>query len=72
MKRTISAFAAIAIFMQLFFVIPAGAASVGGSYISSSGACVMDYDTGEVLYEYNGNVPRLIIHIFTYRHYRIK
>lgn len=59
MKRTISAFAAIAIFMQLFFVIPAGAASVGGSYISSSGACVMDYDTGEVLYEYNGNVPRV-------------
>lgn len=27
--------------------------------ISSQGACVMDYYTGEVLYERNGNVPRV-------------
>ena len=35
------------------------AASVGGTYISSQGACVMDYETGEVLYSYNGDTPRV-------------
>ena len=32
------------------------AAYVDGEYISSQGACVMDYETGTVLYEHNGNV----------------
>ncbi len=35
------------------------AASVGGINITSQGACVMDYETGEILYEYNGNVKRV-------------
>ena len=35
------------------------AATVGGYYISSAGACVLDYETGEVLYEYNGDTPRV-------------
>lgn len=30
-----------------------------GQYITSQGACVMDYQTGEVLYQYNGNTPRV-------------
>ncbi len=30
-----------------------------GQYITSQGACVMDYESGEVLYEYNGNTPRV-------------
>ncbi len=34
-------------------------ANVGGTYISSQGACVMDFETGEVLYEHNGNVSRV-------------
>lgn len=45
--------------LLLCFSMSASAASVGGNYISSSGACVMDYDTGEILYEYNGNNPRV-------------
>ena len=38
---------------------PAQAAYVGKSYISSAGACVMDYDTGEVLYEFAGYTARV-------------
>lgn len=45
--------------MQLICVINVNAAYVGGDYISSAGACVMDYDTGEILYEYNGNTTRV-------------
>ncbi len=44
---------------NVLFSTAVSAASVGGNAISSSGACVMDYDTGEVLYEYNGNTPRV-------------
>ena len=40
-------------------VVPAGAARIGNTSITSAGACVMDYETGEVLYEYNGNTPRV-------------
>ena len=56
-KRVIALF--IFISMLSGFIIPVQAAYVGGNYISSSGACVMDYETGEILYEYNGNVPRV-------------
>lgn len=34
-------------------------AYVGQSYISSQGACVIDYDSGEVIYEYNGYSSRV-------------
>lgn len=59
MTRRISALAAFVMLVQILFSGLAEAASVGGNYISSSGACVMDYETGEVLYEYNGNIPRV-------------
>lgn len=49
----------VLIFAAALYALPAGAATVGESYISSSGACVMDCDTGEILYEYNGNTPRV-------------
>ncbi|MBQ8588174.1 MAG: D-alanyl-D-alanine carboxypeptidase [Clostridia bacterium] len=42
------------IFILLSSGINALAAYVDGEYISSQGACVMDYETGTVLYEYNG------------------
>ncbi len=44
-----------------FAVSTAGvsAASVNGNYISSKGACVMDYETGEVLYHHDGYTPRV-------------
>ncbi len=35
------------------------AAYAGDKYVSASGACVMDYETGEVLYEYYGYTPRV-------------
>lgn len=35
------------------------AAYAGREEIVSQGACVMDYETGEILYEYNGNVSRV-------------
>lgn len=47
---------------------PAQAAYAGKSYISSAGACVMDYDTGEVLYElagYTARVPASMTKIMT-------
>ncbi len=43
--------------MQCFSGV--AAADLNGTYISSAGACVMDYETGEVLYEYNGNIARV-------------
>ncbi len=50
---------ALVLVLQLA-LLPVGgalAAEVGGKYISSAGACVMDYTTGEILYEYKGDVP---------------
>ena len=44
---------------QLAFVSVAQAAMIGGKNITSQGACVMDFDTGKVLYEHNGNVPKV-------------
>lgn len=49
----------ISIILAASVLMPANAATAGGKYISSEGACVMDYDTGEILYSYNGNTPRV-------------
>lgn len=59
LKRMFSVYVCIIVFSNLLFSTVTSAATIGGNYISSSGACVMDYDTGEVLYEYNGSVPRV-------------
>lgn len=58
MKKFTLTFCIIFIF-QAVFAGAAFGASVGGSYISSQGACVLDFETGEVIYEYNGNVGRV-------------
>lgn len=50
---------AIATVIMIVFTLGANAASVNGKYITSAGACVMDYDTGAVLYEYNGYARRV-------------
>ncbi len=42
------------IVLVLSICLSAYAAYVDDEYISSQGACVMDYETGTVLYEYNG------------------
>ena len=49
----------LSIQLMLLTSITGKAAYVGGQYITSAGACVMDYATGEVLYEYNGNTLRV-------------
>ena len=58
MKKRISILLCV---VMLITLLPANAfaATVGESYISSAGACVMDYETGEVLYEHNGSTPRV-------------
>lgn len=58
-KRKCSIMLCLIMVLQVLFAGAANAADAGGNYISSAGACVMDYDTGEVLYEYNGNTPRV-------------
>ena len=47
------------IILQSIFSVVVNAAKIGNTSISSAGACVMDYETGEILYHYNGNVPRV-------------
>lgn len=41
------------------FSATAHAAYVGDAYISAAGACVMDFETGEVLYTYYGDTNRV-------------
>lgn len=60
------------VFMVLVSVIvcstPAKSAEIGNTQITSKGACVMDYETGRVLYEYNGGstlVPASMTKIMT-------
>ena len=52
-------FSLVVIAFALTISISASAAYVDSSYISSQGACVMDYDTGDIYYEYNGYTPRV-------------
>lgn len=59
MKRRISLILCIIMMLQCVAATMTSAADLRGMYISSAGACVMDYETGEVLYEHNGNVPRV-------------
>lgn len=59
-KRKLAAMLSIVLLLQVVFgSVTVQAASVAGKEIASQGACVMDYETGEILYEYNGNVPRV-------------
>ena len=59
MKKRVSVLLCATMLLSVIFSVQASAAYVGSEYISSEGACVMDYETGEVLYEYNGNTPRV-------------
>ena len=58
MKKQISILLCF-VFLCILWPVPASAATVGGSYLSSQGACVIDYETGDVLYSYNGDTPRV-------------
>ena len=58
-SRKISIFLCIIISIQFIMMPCTMAASLNGKYISSAGASVIDFDTGEILYEHNGNTPML-------------
>ena len=52
----------------LFTFTSASAADIGETQITSAGACVMDYETGRVLYDYNGEstlIPASMTKIMT-------
>ncbi|MBE7015560.1 MAG: hypothetical protein E7417_01910 [Ruminococcaceae bacterium] len=59
MKKRLSAFLVLVIIFQLFQSLTASAVKLGDTTISAAGACVMDYDTGEIYFEHNGNTPRV-------------
>ena len=50
---------ALILTIQLLLLPSVGvmAAYAGDQYITSAGACVTDYNTGEILYEYKGDIP---------------
>lgn len=58
-KRRVSIMVSVMIFIQIISFSFVQAADVNGKYISSQGACVIDYDTGKILYNHNGNTPRV-------------
>lgn len=58
-KKQVSIVICLIICFQAVSIPSARAASVNGAYISSGGACVMDFDTGEILYQHNGDTPRV-------------
>ncbi len=59
MKKKLALLISLALILNSFAAVCAGAASIGSGSITSQGACVMDFETGEVYYEYNGNVARV-------------
>ena len=58
-KRFVSIFSMVLAITMLVSTVANAATLENGQYISSAGACVMDFASGEVLYEYNGNTPRV-------------
>jgi len=59
MKKKIAFLISFMLLFQAFVPCFVIGASVGGKNITSKGACVMDFETGEVFYEYNGNKARV-------------
>ena len=56
MKKRISILLCITMLLQIMLAMTVNAADIN---ISSAGACVMDFETGEVLFQRNGNVKRV-------------
>lgn len=57
MKKKISVILTLVLVVNIIG-ISASAATVDGKYISSKGACVMDFETGDIIYELNKDVER--------------
>lgn len=59
MKNKIFKISCSAVLVFAMLISSVMAAGIGGKTITSQGACVMDYETGEILYEYNGYTRRV-------------
>ncbi len=59
MKKKISLLVCLVMILQLLATGFVSAATIGNKTITSKGACVMDFETGEVYYEFNGNTARV-------------
>lgn len=58
MKRILSSVLVLCMTITAI-VSTAHAAKVGNTSISAAGACVMDFETGDILYSYYGDTPRV-------------
>lgn len=58
MKKIASRFLCIITVLAILMTNSAFAASLNGKNISAAGACLLDYNTGEILYSHNGDVAR--------------
>ncbi|MBQ4630979.1 MAG: D-alanyl-D-alanine carboxypeptidase [Clostridia bacterium] len=59
-KRITLCFVLLIVFVaNIALPMSASAANMNGTYISSQGACVMDFETGEIYYHHNGNTARV-------------
>lgn len=59
MKRKASRFLCIIIVIATMLPSVAFSAKLGGKEISAAGACLLDYNTGEILFSNNGDIPRV-------------
>ena len=59
MKKIISSVLALCMAFTSVVFTTVHAANLGNTAISAAGACVMDYETGDILYSHNGDTPRV-------------
>lgn len=59
MKKFTSRLLSVIIILSILLSHSVFASELDGKYISASGACLLDYNTGEVLYSYNGDIARV-------------
>ena len=58
-RKQVAFFVAIVIAMSFVLPITAEAASVGGQNVTSQGACIIDFDTGIVLFGHEADTQRV-------------
>ena len=59
MKKRLALLISLILLLQILIPFYVLAANVDGKNITSKGACVMDFETGQVYFETNGNVARV-------------
>lgn len=59
MKQKTSRILCIIVVLSMLLPGVAQAAKLGNKDISAAGACLLDYNTGEILFSHNGDIPRV-------------